>query len=65
MEASHPARVRGLKVLLTLPVQPLLRLVAPRAGAWIERSMEMSLEMNTLRVAPRAGAWIESSCSRQ
>ena len=54
---SPPVRGRGLKQ--SQPKDPLCRLVAPRAGAWIETG-------NTGRgperqgVAPRAGAWIET-----
>jgi len=33
--------------------------VAPRAGAWIETSLEQAAESFEL-VAPRAGAWIET-----
>ena len=33
--------------------------VAPRAGAWIETSLQIFLDL-LRRVAPRAGAWIET-----
>ena len=56
---SHPTRVRGLKALIFVRPQ-LIHVVAPHAGAWIERSMRSISSSNTCRVAPHAGAWIES-----
>ena len=39
----------------------LTRLVAPRAGAWIETSRGgLSISIAAWPVAPRAGAWIET-----
>ncbi|CEO88675.1 conserved hypothetical protein [Syntrophaceticus schinkii] len=35
------------------------QLVAPRAGAWIETTLEAKGETEAV-VAPRAGAWIET-----
>ena len=55
---SRPVRARGLK-LQSGPIRRKLRLVAPRAGAWIETSMTCS-RTTANRVAPRAGAWIET-----
>ncbi len=55
---SPPARGRGLKQCSGLATQGL-RLVAPRAGAWIETSRTRS-SCPSSPVAPRAGAWIET-----
>ena len=59
--ASHPLRVRGLK-LTTTRIMGETR-VAPPAGAWIETgSCSKSKAANI--VAPPAGAWIETVCLR-
>ena len=59
---SRPARARGLK-LAGLGSEPGPGQVAPRAGAWIETGMNLSLIL-VLLVAPRAGAWIETCVER-
>jgi len=38
----------------------VIRLVAPRAGAWIETIMSRNYNNLISQVAPRAGAWIET-----
>ena len=38
----------------------MLRMVAPRAGAWIETAMRRRVSLGHRGVAPRAGAWIET-----
>ena len=55
---SPPARGRGLK-LFDREAPLLDRLVAPRAGAWIE-TWSYTDGPPWWRVAPRAGAWIET-----
>jgi len=55
---SRPARARGLKHLNPLD-HFIKRVVAPRAGAWIETTTVVENQIN-LYVAPRAGAWIET-----
>ena len=55
---SHPARVRGLKLLGS--VRPAIAYkVAPRTGAWIETAQPLS-RLHLQYVAPRTGAWIET-----
>ena len=60
--SSPPARGRGLK-LLDADADHACRLVAPRAGAWIETWRQL-LHSQTASVAPRAGAWIETLSAR-
>ena len=50
-------RVRGLKYHLDTKCRRLYN-VAPRAGAWIEIFLRLTL-LEIKEVAPRAGAWIE------
>ena len=58
---SHPAGVRGLKRGYGGGWGPRGR-VAPRRGAWIETSRNISSPLY-LKVAPRRGAWIETIIS--
>ena len=51
-------RVRGLKQIALANIR-VRRMVAPRAGAWIETTRVQKTITNML-VAPRAGAWIET-----
>ena len=53
--------VRGLKLLVLL-TKTLLRVVAPRVGAWIETTLDSSASLAAV-VAPRVGAWIETNIS--
>ena len=55
---SHPAWVRGLK-LLSLYTDVTTLFVAPRVGAWIETLPPPGL-LPPVSVAPRVGAWIET-----
>ena len=61
--ASHPVRVRGLKLLYTYQPRKL-KYVAPRAGAWIETPVVANTSGSPV-VAPRAGAWIETHCIKK
>ena len=54
---SHPVRVRGLKSRKNKNISQK-KIVAPRAGAWIEIKINLMFWSKGL-VAPRAGAWIE------
>jgi len=56
---SHPAWVRGLK-LLNMCIAYIDLLVAPRVGAWIE-TKAIGRSTTEFTVAPRVGAWIETS----
>ena len=55
---SHPMWVRGLK-LNHIHLIPLLFLVAPYVGAWIETCGKLRFQPYP-RVAPYVGAWIET-----
>ena len=57
---SRPARARGLKLINAFCSVLSKRVVAPRAGAWIETMKRAQLIADQLCVAPRAGAWIET-----
>ncbi len=54
---SHPSWVRGLKYLLDVYQDSLLK-VAPLVGAWIEIN-SFHIESVGKFVAPLVGAWIE------
>ena len=56
---SHPAGVRGLKLLWHV-AHGIWRWVAPRRGAWIETKSHDILPAQA-QVAPRRGAWIETA----
>ena len=56
--ASHPTRVRGLKLLKFMWLIVSIG-VAPHAGAWIETSGQADGTCGS-EVAPHAGAWIET-----
>ena len=56
--ASHPTRVRGLKLVnVNQYNEPQ---VAPHTGAWIETLYALNTGM-TILVAPHTGAWIETA----
>jgi len=59
LAVSHPAGVRGLK-LIDDPDPRQYPLVAPRRGAWIETAI-IRLKRRVTEVAPRRGAWIETA----
>ena len=59
VSVSPPVRGRGSKHVRKAP-SPCPRLVAPRAGAWIE-TLHLRHQAEQHVVAPRAGAWIETS----
>ncbi len=54
---SLPSRERGLKCKVN-DLKYRIILVAPLAGAWIEITAHIEVELNR-SVAPLAGAWIE------
>ena len=56
---SHPTWVRGLKQRL-IGRMPIMLLVAPHVGAWIETSSS-SENISVFAVAPHVGAWIETA----
>ena len=56
---SHPVWVRGLKLCWKKDIPRPIN-VAPRVGAWIETSEEVSIKTSIHKVAPRVGAWIET-----
>ena len=55
---SHPTWVRGLK--LTSTILPLVPIVAPYVGAWIETQTSLNKTIEGC-VAPYVGAWIETN----
>ena len=57
LRASHPMRVRGLKLLFFI-VNNIVSFVAPHAGAWIETPVRRLFKL-LLSVAPHAGALVE------
>ena len=62
-KASHPLRVRGLKLYLH-PLYYLGVIVAPPTGAWIETGT-LRGRRRTSPVAPPTGAWIETGAANR
>ena len=59
ISASHPSRVRGLKITSNKK-KVLNYVVAPFTGAWIEKLRHSSYIYSFYIVAPFTGAWIEN-----